>query len=460
MSEVLIKNAAIIVTMDDQDTILYDHNILIDEGRIIAVNSNDYTETDEVEVIDGGRYIVYPGLINTHHHLYQTFTRNLPSVQKMELFPWLKTLYRIWRRITPDVVYYSAIVGMVELLKYGCTTCFDHHYVFPKRVSSELIDRQIEAARELGMRFHASRGSMSRGEKDGGLPPDDLVQTTEEILKDSQRLIESYHDPSPFSMCQVVLAPCSPFSVTPELMKESAALARSYGVRLHTHLAETKDEEDYCIDIYGKRPLSYLAGLGWSGSDVWYAHGIHFTDEEVDFLGKTETGVAHCPVSNMKLSSGVAKIPLMLDRKVPVGLAVDGSASNDCSNLLAEIKVAYLLHRLTCSETAPSGSQILRLATRGGASLLGRSDIGSLEVGKAADLFMIPRDLPENVGATADPAALPATVGIHHPVSMTMVNGKVVVRDGQLINVDERKLQEQALRCWQRFINEDMYDIG
>jgi len=456
MSKVLIKNAAIIVTMDDQDTILYDHNILIDEGRIIAVNTNDYTENDQIEVIDGRQYIVYPGLINTHHHLYQTFTRNLPSVQKMELFPWLKALYQIWRRITPDVVYYSAIVGMVELLKYGCTTCFDHHYVFPKRVSSELIDRQIEAGRELGMRFHASRGSMSRGEKDGGLPPDDLVQTTEEILKDSQRLIESYHDSSPFSMCQIVLAPCSPFSVTPELMKESAVLARSYGVRLHTHLAETKDEEDYCMDIYGKRPLSYLASLGWLGNDVWYAHGIHFTDEEVDSLGETGTGVAHCPVSNMKLSSGVAKIPLMLDKKVPVGLAVDGSASNDCSNLLAEIKTAYLLHRLTCSETAPSGSQILHLATRGGAALLGRGDIGSLEVGKAADLFMIPRDSLENVGAVADPAALPATVGIYHPVSLTMVNGKVVVKDGQLVNIDERKLQEQALRCWQGFIKGDI----
>lgn len=456
MSKVLIKNAAIIVTMDDQGTILYNHNILIDNGRIIAIDTNDNMEAYKVEVIDGRQHIVYPGLINTHHHLYQTFTRNLASVQKMELFPWLKTLYQIWRGINPDVVYYSTLIGMAELLKYGCTTCFDHHYVFPKKASSELIDRQIEAAKKLGMRFHASRGSMSRGEKDGGLPPDDLVQTTEEILKDSQRLIKDYHDSSSFSMCQIVLAPCSPFSVTPELMKESAALARSYGVKLHTHLAETKDEEIYCLEVYGKRPLDYLAILGWLGKDVWYAHGIHFTDEEVNLLGENETGVAHCPVSNMKLSSGVAKIPLMLEKKVPVGLAVDGSASNDCSNLLAEIRAAYLLHRLNYSEKALSGSQVLRLATRGSATLLGRNDIGSLEVGKAADLFMVPIDLLENIGAMADPVALPATVGIYRPASLTMVNGKVVVKDGRLANIDERELQAQALACWQKFIKAAM----
>lgn len=455
MAKVLIENASYIVTMDNGNTILHNKSIFIEDGIIISFDpdAREYV-SDNVEVINAEGFIVYPGLINTHHHLYQTFTRNLPAVQKMELFPWLKTLYQIWRGINPDVVYYSSMTGMAELLKYGCTTCYDHHYVFPRNTSSELIDRQIDAARDLGIRIHAARGSMSRGEKDGGLPPDDLVQTTDEILSDSVRLIEKYHDPSPFSMCQIVLGPCSPFSVTSELMQESADLARKYNVRLHTHLAETKDEENYCLEIYGKRPLAYMAELGWLADDVWYAHGIHFTDEEVALLGEYQAGVAHCPVSNMKLSSGIAKIPLMIEKNVPVGLAVDGSASNDCSNLLAEIRGAYLLHRLNSSESAPDGAQILQLATRGGAAVLGRKDIGSLEVGKGADLFMVSLDNMESVGVTADPAALPATVGINRPVDLTMVNGRVVYRDGKLLGVNEGEMQRKAMACWKEFIGQ------
>ena len=290
------------------------------------------------EVIDARGCYVYPGLVNTHHHLYQTFTRNLPQVQNLELFDWLKALYEIWRHLDEDCVYFSALAGMGELLKYGCTTCMDHHYVFPRRGSENFLARQFEAADALGIRFFATRGSMSRGRSDGGLPPDDLTQSVDEILKDSQRMVEAYHDPSRFSMRNVALAPCSPFSVTTDLLKESTALARSLGVRLHTHLGETRDENEFCMNVLGRRPLAYMEECGWLGGDVWYAHGIHFSDDELKLLAQTQTGVAHCPVSNMKLASGVCRVPDMLEIGVPLGLAVDGSASNDGSNLLSEIR--------------------------------------------------------------------------------------------------------------------------
>lgn len=437
----LIKNAKAIVTLDSEDRVLENQNILI-EGNRIAYLGPDMPAGDEV--IDAAGMFVYPGLINTHHHLYQTFTRNLPQVQKLELFPWLRSLYELWRGLTPEMVYYSALTGMGELLKYGCTTCFDHHYVFPRTAGGELIDQQFQAAEELGIRFHAARGSMSRGRSSGGLPPDDLVQTVDEILADSERLIDRYHDASAYSLRQVVLAPCSPFSVTGELMRETAALARSKQVRLHTHLAETKDEEAYCLERFNLRPLAYMESLDWVGSDVWYAHGIHFTDDELKVLAATQTGVAHCPVSNQKLSSGIAAISRMLELGVPVGLAVDGSASNDGSNLLAEIRAAYLLHRLHVSAQAPTGYDILKIATKGGARLLGRDDIGSIEVGKAADLFMIAVNTLEYVGAHFDPKSLLGTVGASRPAAYTLVNGKVVVKDGRLCTVDEEQIAAKA----------------
>lgn len=449
MSSILIKNAKAIVTVDKEDRVLYNKNIFIVDKEIMYIGSDDM---EAEEVIDGSSMYVYPGLINTHHHLYQTFSRNLPQVQKLELFDWLTTLYEIWKGLNEEIIYYSSLTGMGELLKYGCTTCFDHHYVFHKGIQEDFIAKQFEAAQLLGIRFHASRGSMSRGKSNGGLPPDELVQSVEEILRDSERLVKKYHDASKFSMRQVALAPCSPFSVTSELMVETAKLARKLGVRLHTHLAETQDEEDYCINKFNLRPLEYMESLGWLGSDVWFAHGIHFNCEEIKKLGNTQTGVAHCPASNMKLASGAANLPGMLREGVPIGLAVDGSASNDCSNMLAEMRYAYLLQRLTFSQEAPDGYEILKIATKGGAKILGREDIGSLEVGKGADLFMIDTDRLELVGTQFDPKSMLATVGYNRPVDYTIVNGKVVVKQGELCNIKERSIAAKANKVVEEYL--------
>ena len=438
----LIRNAQAVITVDAEDRVLHNANILI-EDRVIRYIGTEPQPADQV--IDASHCFVYPGLINTHHHLYQTFTRNLPQVQKMELFPWLVTLYEIWRGLDEDCIYDSSLIGIGELMRYGCTTCMDHHYVFPKTGSEHFIDQQFRAADTLGVRFHATRGSMSRGKSDGGLPPDDLVQDVDTILSDSERLVKKFHDTTPFSMHQVALAPCSPFSVTTQLLKDSAVLARQLGVRLHTHLCETIDEENFTLQAVGMRPLEYMESCGWVGPDVWYAHGIHFNDDELKFLARTGTGVAHCPVSNMKLASGVCRVPDMLKLGVPIGLAVDGSASNDCSNLMAEIRAAYLLHRLHASANAPTGYELLKMATMGSARLLGREkEIGSLEVGKAADLFMIDVDIPDLVGAKKDPACLLGTVGYSRPAKMVMVNGKVVVEDGQLLGIDEEAVRVHA----------------
>lgn len=450
MGSILIKNAKAIITMDKEDSLLEGKNIFIQDKEIKYIGEKVFEADD---VIDGESMFVYPGLINTHHHLYQTFTRNLPKVQRMELFNWLTALYEIWKGLNSEIIYYSSLTGMGELLKYGCTTCFDHHYVFHKSSSENFIDTQFEAAEALGIRFHASRGSMSRGKSEGGLPPDVLVQSVDEILYDSERLVNKFHDCSKFSMKQVVLAPCSPFSVTSRLMEESARLGRKLGVRLHTHLAETKDEENYCIDKFNMRPLEYMESLGWLNKDVWFAHGIHFTDEEVQRLADTGTGVAHCPASNMKLASGAAKIPLMLKLGVPVGIAVDGSASNDCSNMLSEIRTAYLLHRLVSSSDAPDGYEILKAATRGGADILGRDDIGSIEIGKAADLFMIDTKRLELAGTLLDPKCMLATVGYNRPVDYTIVNGRIVVKHGELCCIDEEKTAARANTLVDKLVN-------
>lgn len=441
MASVYIKNAKAVVTVDSQDSVLYNTGIFIEDG-VITYIGDSVKEADET--IDASGCFVYPGLVNTHHHLYQTFTRNLPKVQKMELFPWLVTLYEIWRELNDECIYYSSLVGMGELLKYGCTTCMDHHYVFPKTGSEAFIDRQFQASDALGIRFHATRGSMSRGKSDGGLPPDDLVQPVDVILRDCERLVKKFHDPGEFSMHQVSLAPCSPFSVTTELLKETAVAAREMGVRIHTHLCETKDEEDFCLDVVGRRPLQYMADCGWTGSDVWFAHGIYFNDEELKLLADTQTGIAHCPVSNMKLASGVCRVPEMLDLGIPVGLAVDGSASNDCSNLMAEIRAAYLLHRLTYSTNAPTGYDLLKMATKGSASVLGRHDIGSIEVGKAGDIFMIDVEQLECVGTDLDPACFLGTVGYSRPAEYVLVQGKIVVDHGTILGIDEEKVRIKA----------------
>lgn len=451
MSSLLIRDLRTVVTCDDADTVLERVDLYAQDGVIRALGPCLPQSADTV--LDGRHMVAYPGLVNTHHHLYQVFSRNLPQVQNLELFDWLTALYGVWKGLDAEVIRLSTLTGCGELLKHGCTTCFDHHYVFPKG-SGDLLGAQFAAAEELGIRFHASRGSMDLSQKDGGLPPDSVVQTVDEILADSARVIEAYHDPSFGSMRQVALAPCSPFSVSAELLRQSAILARQYHVRLHTHVAETRDEERYTLEKCGMRPLEYMASLGWTGSDVWYAHGIHFNREELRELARTGTGVAHCPISNMKLASGVARVPEMLALGVPVGLAVDGSASNDGSSLMEELRVCYLLHRLTASAGAPSGYGVLKLATRGSARLLGRDDIGELSVGKCADLFLVDSRRLELVGALYDPGSVLGTVGLRGPVDTTIVNGKIVVRDGRLVTVDEDAAAAEANRVCARYLAE------
>ena len=449
METLLIKNISQLITCDDGDRVLQNVDILCEDGFIKTIAPTIETEADEV--LDATGMLCYPGLINTHHHLYQIFSRNLPQVQNMELFDWLKTLYEIWKNLDSDVIRLSSMTGMGELMKHGCTTVFDHHYVFPHG-SGDLLGAQKSAAVALGVRLYMSRGSMDLSVKDGGLPPDSVVQTVEEIMADSMAAIEKYHDASYGSMCRVALAPCSPFSVSAELLRQSAILARQYGVRLHTHLCETKDEENFMLEREGCRPLAYMERLGWVGSDVWYAHGIHFNEEELRLLAATQTGVAHCPISNMKLSSGVARIPEMLALGVPVGLAVDGSASNDGSSLLEELRVAYLLHRLTYSDKAPGGYDLLKMATAGSAKLLGRDDIGCLEVGKCADLFLVDSRRLELTGCCYDAASVLATVGLRGPVDYSVVHGKITVANGYLTGVDESQIAFEASAACARYL--------
>lgn len=436
----LIKNIRHLVTCDKDNRVLENVNLYIENGLIRSIGAE---APPARHIIDATGMAVYPGLVNTHHHLYQVLTRNLPQVQNLELFDWLVALYEIWKNLDADAVYHSSMAGMGELLKTGCTTVFDHHYVFPHK-GGDLLEAQFAAAQELGVRMVSSRGSMSLSKKDGGLPPDSVVQTVDEIIRDSQQAVERFHDASHGSMRQVVLAPCSPFSVTEDLMRQSALLARSLKVRLHTHLAETRDEERFVLEKTGLRPLAYMESLGWTGPDVWFAHGIHFNEEELAFLAKTGTGVAHCPASNMKLSSGVCRVPEMLKLGVPLGLAVDGSASNDGSNLLEEMRTAYLLHRLTAAENAPSGYDILKIATAGSAKILGRGDIGRLEEGLCADLFAIKENRLELAGACFDVTSMLATVGLCGGVDTTVVNGRVVVQDGRLTTACEETLSANA----------------
>ena len=442
MASLLISNADAIVTVDDQDRVLTHANLLIEDG-VITYLGPEAREADQV--IDGRGSFVYPGLINTHHHLYQTFTRNFPQVQKMELFPWLTALYEIWRGLTDSRVYYSALTGMGELVRFGCTTVMDHHYVFPRDGAEQFLARQFDAAAALGIRFHATRGSMSRGKSDGGLPPDDLVQPVDVILRESQRLVEAFHDPSPFSYRQMSLAPCSPFSVTTDLLKESAVLARSLGVRLHTHLCETKDEERFCLEVVGQRPLAYMPpAAGW-GRTCGSPTASTSTTTSCGFWPKPRPAWLTAGVQYEALQRRVPH-PGNAAAGVPVGLAVDGSASNDCSNLLQEIRAAYLLHRLTWSDAAPTGYDLLKMATCGSAAVLGRSDIGQLAVGKAGDLFLLDATGLDLVGATLDPGCLLGTVGYSKPAKWVVVGGKPVAQAGRLLGIDEAETAEAAHR--------------
>jgi cytosine/adenosine deaminase-related metal-dependent hydrolase len=450
MSSILIKNIKEIVTMDQERNRLKGYSLLIKDNRVDKIALDLKFTTDQV--IDGSDYFLYPGLINTHHHFYQTLTRNIPQVQNVELFNWLKYLYPIWARLTPEAVYYSSLVAMGELLKTGCTTSVDQFYVFPQGQPKELLDEEFRAAEEIGIRFHGSRGSMSLSEKDGGLPPDSVVQTEEEILSDSQRVIEKFHNSRPFAMQRVILAPCSPFSVTENLLRESIKLARSYKVRSHTHLAETKDEEKFCQENFSMRPLDYMKKVGWLGDDIWFAHGVHLTEREIDLLADTGTGVAHCPVSNQKLASGAANIPYMLKKRVPVGLAVDGSASNDSSNMIAELKATLLIHRLIYGISSMSAEKVLMMATNGGRDILNQSEIGSIEEGKAADMFLINTKKLGFTGGLSDSVSALVTSGDSQIVDINIVNGKIVVSDGRLVNIDEEEVVEKANKISQKMI--------
>jgi cytosine/adenosine deaminase-related metal-dependent hydrolase len=432
MPSLLVKHADVLLTMDESRRCLNDGGIFIRDNIIEQVGPATELPGAADQVIDAHGMIILPGLVNTHHHLYQTLTRALPAAQDATLFQWLKTLYPIWARLTPEAIYTSALVGLAELILSGCTTAADHLYVFPNGCS---IDDEIRAAREIGIRFHASRGSMSLGESKGGLPPDYMVENEEFILKETRRAIESHHDSRPYAMLRVAVAPCSPFSVTPDLMREAAALARSCGTRLHTHLAETLDEERFCLRKFGRRPVEYAESLGWVGADVWYAHGVHLNQAEIDLMARTRTGVCHCPSSNMRLASGIAPVRACLDAGVSVGLGVDGSASNDSSHMLAEARMALLLQRVSGNPAALSAREALWMATAGGARVLGRDDIGQLAPGKAADLIGLRLLRTDFAGALHDPVAA-LVFCTPQRVDLSIINGRVVVEHGNLLTLD------------------------
>ena len=444
MSTLLIHHADCIVTMDATRREIKDGAILIRDNLIDWIGTSGELPpaalAAEQKISAHGR-IVLPGFVNTHHHFYQTLTRVIPDAQNAVLFDWLKTLYPIWAELTPDDVRISTQLALLELLLSGCTTSSDHHYLWP---NGSRLDDQFEAADLVSVRFHGARGSMSLGESDGGLPPDRVVEDEETILRDCRRVVEAYHDPTPNAMRRVAIAPCSPFSVTPDLMRQSAELARSFnqGVRLHTHLAETRDEDEFCLARFGQRPAKYAESLGWLQDDVWHAHCVHLNPSEIKLFAKTQTGVAHCPTSNMRLASGIAPIRAMRDAGVPVGLGVDGSASNDGSHLLAEARQAMLLQRVMGDPAAMSAREAIEVATLGGAAVLGRTDIGALIPGMAADIIGFDLHAPTYAGgAIHDPVAALVFCQPQN-VDFAVVNGRILVEAGQPRHLDLAQIVE------------------
>ncbi len=460
MTITLLRNCMAVALMDAGRTVLRDADVRIEGNRIAAVGKG-LDAPEGAEVIDARRLVVIPGMINTHHHLYQTLFRNVPRVQNAKLFDWLVNLYQGWRHIDPEAVHSAALTGLGELLLTGCTTAADHHYLFPRGYGEELLEAEIRAAGRLGIRFYPTRGSMSRGVSKGGLPPDDVVQTEEEILRASEECIRRWHDPSPGAMVRLALAPCSPFSVTPELLRESARLARRHKVRLHTHLAETRDEDDYCVQVLGMRPLAFMESVEWVGDDVWYAHGIWFNDEEIRLLGRTRTGVAHCPSSNLRLGSGIARVVDLRAAGAPVGLAVDGSASNDASDMLAEARMAMLVHRIGPHGVgATSALDALEIATRGSAAVLGWDDeLGRIAPGYLADIACFDMLDIAYAGALSDPVAALFFCNSRRRAHTVFVDGRKVVEEGRLLHVDEMEIVETQNRLAARILQKAARDI-
>ena len=428
----LVKNARVLVTMDDRRREIKDGGLFAEGGRLVAVGPSNELPATADEVLDLTGHVVIPGLVNTHHHMFQSLTRAVPAAQDVELFGWLERLYPIWARLTPEMIRVSALVAMAELMLSGCTTSSDHLYLFPNGCR---LDDTLEAAERIGLRFHATRGSMSVGHSAGGLPPDSLVEREADILKDTQRVIEAYHDASRFAMRRIAVAPCSPFSVSRDLMRESAALARAFEVSMHTHLAENTNDVDYSREKFGMTPAEYAEDAGWLGRDVWHAHCVQLDDAGINRFAVTGTGVAHCPCSNMRLASGIAPICRMHAKGVPVGLGVDGSASNDSGHLLAEVRQTMLLQRVSQGPAAMSARTALELATLGGAQVLNRDDIGALAPVMAADFAAFDVREIGFGGAGHDPVAAlvfcaPATA------ACSAINGRIVVRDGRIATVD------------------------
>ncbi|RZI43764.1 8-oxoguanine deaminase [Herbaspirillum sp. HC18] len=428
----LIRNAHVLVTMDEVRREIRDGAVFIRGNVIEQVGLSADLPQEADEVIDARHHVVMPGLVNTHHHMFQSLTRAVPAAQNGELFNWLQNLYPIWSRLTPEMVRASTLTAMTELLLSGCTTTSDHLYLYP---NGARLEDSIEAAQQIGMRFHAARGSMSVGESQGGLPPDSVVEEESAILNDTQRLIETWHDASRHAMLRVVVAPCSPFSVSRNLMRESAALARHYGVSLHTHLAESRTDIDYSREKFNMTPAQYAEDCGWVGHDVWHAHCVQLDDHGVQLFAQSHTGVAHCPCSNMRLASGIAPVRKMLDAGVPVGLGVDGSASNDSGHMLGEARQAMLLQRVGFGPDAMTARQALELATLGGAKVLNRDDIGALAPGMSADVVMFDLRQIGFAGALHDPvAALVFCTPVN--AAYSVVNGRVVVREGRCTTVE------------------------
>ncbi len=435
----LFKNIEYLATFDKDRRKLKNAYILVEDNVIREVGTGDY-EGGVDEVYDLDSMLVLPGFVNTHHHFYQTLFRNVKGAQNAKLFDWLVFLYERWKHIDEEATYVSTLTAVYEMMKTGVTTTTDHLYLFPYG-NNAIFDSEIEAAKRTGIRFHPTRGSMSLSKKDGGLPPDSVVQKEDEIIEESIRLIKQYHDPSKYSILRIALAPCSPFSVTPELMRESVKIAEEYDVLLHTHLAETLDEEEFCLKKFGKRPVDYMEELGWLNPRVWFAHLVHLSDEDIEKLAKNDVGMAHCPASNMRLGSGIAPV-VKVKGKIRVGIAVDGSASNDTNNFFQEIRLAMLLQRVRYGADAITPEEVLEMATLGGAKVLRMDDyIGSIEVGKAADFIGIDLSKLELSGCLDDPLA---SIVMCDPkeADMVVINGRLRIWKGEVIGEDLEKIAD------------------